>query len=91
MHLTFNRRITFVWVLLSALTAASWLLAGARGHREFSPSTGVTVGIMLAVAVKGRLIIRHFMEVRSAPPWLRHVTDGWLVLLVTPILALYLW
>jgi len=91
MQLSFNRRITLVWSLLCILTITSWLLASARGHREFSPSTGVTIGILVAVVVKSRLIIQQFMEVRAAPNWLRHVTDGWLALLVASILALYLW
>jgi len=91
MQLPFNRRITLVWAFLCVVTVVSWLLASARGHREFSPSTGVTIGILVAVAVKARLIIRHFMEVRTAPRWLRRVTDGWLTLLVASIFALYQW
>ena len=91
MQLSFNRRITVVWLFLSALTLASWLLGSARGHQEFSPSTAVTVGILAAAAIKVRLIVQHFMEVRTAPGWLRAVTDGWLALLVASIFVLYLW
>jgi hypothetical protein len=91
MQLSAARRIVLVWVLLSAMTLASWQLGAARGHREFSPSTTVTVGIVVAAALKVWLIIRHFMEVRTAPVWLRRTTDGWLALLVASILALYLW
>jgi hypothetical protein len=91
MHLTLNRRITVVWAFLCVVTVVSWLLASARGHREFSPSAGVTIGILVAVAVKARLIIRRFMEVRTAPTWLRVVTDVWLTVLVGSIFALYQW
>jgi hypothetical protein len=91
MQISFSRRLTVVWAVLSAMTVASWLLGSARGHAEFSPSTTITVGILAAAVIKARLIIRHFMEVRTAPTWLRSVTDGWLVLLVGSILALYLW
>lgn len=89
--LSSTRRIVLVWAVLSAMTIASWQLGTARGHSEFSPSTAVTVGIVAAAAIKCRLIISHFMEVRSAPVWLRRVTDGWLALLAGSILALYLW
>ncbi|HTM84429.1 MAG TPA: prokaryotic cytochrome C oxidase subunit IV family protein, partial [Mycobacterium sp.] len=37
-----------------------------------------------------RLIIRNFMEVRSAPVWLRRATDAWLVVLWTTVLVIYL-
>jgi hypothetical protein len=37
------------------------------------------------------LIIRHFMEVRTAPRWLRLSTDGWLVALWGAVLVIYLW
>ena len=91
MQLSPARRIVLVWVVLSVMTIASWQLGSARGHSEFSPSTAVTVGIVTAAAIKCRLIISHFMEVRTAPVWLRRVTDGWLALLVVSILGLYLW
>ena len=90
MQLSANRRIAVVWVFLSVVTLASWLLGSARGHQEFTPSTAITVGILAAAVIKGRLIMQHFMEVRDAPRWLRAVTDGWLVLLAGSILVLYL-
>jgi hypothetical protein len=37
------------------------------------------------------MIIRYFMEVRSAPRWLRRSTDLWLAVLWTSILVIYLW
>lgn len=88
---TASRPILFVWVFLSVMTVASWLLGSARGRGEFSPSTAVTVGILAAAVIKSRLIIHHFMEVRAAPRWLRGVTDGWLAMLVGSILVIYLW
>ena len=91
MQLSPARRIVLVWVVLSAVTIASWQLGSARGSSEFSPSTAVTIGILAGAAIKVRLIISHFMEVRSAPIWLRSVADGWLVLFVASILGLYLW
>jgi hypothetical protein len=47
--------------------------------------------IVLAIAlVKCRLVIRTFMEVRTAPTWLRRSTDLWLILFWGAVLALYL-
>jgi hypothetical protein len=41
--------------------------------------------------IKARFIIRYFMEVRTAPSWLRMATDAWLVVLWGAVLAIYLW
>jgi len=36
------------------------------------------------------MIIRYFMEVRTAPRWLTLFTDAWLTVLWAGILAIYL-
>ncbi len=41
--------------------------------------------------IKGRMIIRYFMEVRTAPRWLKLFTDSWLTILWTGVLAIYLY
>lgn len=46
--------------------------------------------VLALAAVKCRLIIRTFMEVRGAPRWLQWATDGWLVTLIATVLVLYL-
>jgi hypothetical protein len=62
-------RITWTWALLSALTVLSWGLAATRG---FSPDTALTIVVLAIAAVKTRLVIRQFMDVRGgaclAPP-----------------------
>ena len=50
----------------------------------------ITVAVVLLGIIKGRIIIRYFMEVRSAPRWLKIATDAWLVVLWATILAIYL-
>ncbi len=51
----------------------------------------ITVAVVLLGFIKGRLIIRYFMEVRTAPQWLKVTTDAWLVVLWAAILAIYLY
>jgi Prokaryotic Cytochrome C oxidase subunit IV len=85
-------RLTMVWAILSAVTIVSWWLgrtAHAGGH--LVASVPVTVGILAIALFKCRLIIRQFMEVRSAPRWLKLFTDGWLLVFWGAVLALYLW
>jgi hypothetical protein len=87
---TDTRRLTYVWIVLSVVTAVTWLL----GHEvDLGHDATVAVAlIVLAIAFgKVYLIIRHFMEVRTAPLWLRAFSDVWLVVLGCTIVALYLW
>jgi hypothetical protein len=47
--------------------------------------------VVLGIAgAKTRFVIRQFMDVRTAPHWLRRATDGWLVVLIAAIIGLYL-
>jgi hypothetical protein len=87
-----SRKTTLVWVLLCAITIGSWWLApGHRGDGTGVASVPITVAVVLLGLIKGRLIIRTFMEVRTAPRWLQLSTDAWLVILWMSILAIYLY
>jgi len=90
MRPTTGVRVNSVWLFLSLVTVASWLLASQRGQHEFSPSTAVTVTVVVMAAVKVRFIITQFMETRVGPAWLRRLTGGWLTVLAAAILVLYL-
>jgi len=81
--------LTLVWMLLVAATVVSWWL-GARGDgRPLQVNLAVTAGVVAIALVKIRLVVWHFMEVRTAPSWLRYNCDGWLVFLALMVLALY--
>ena len=82
-------RLTYVWMLLVAVTFVSWWL-GARGQsRGLHTNVHVTAGVVAIALVKTRLVFWHFMEVRTAPRWLRFNCDGWLVFLAVMLFALY--
>ena len=77
---------TIVWAALMLATCAStWLLS----KNSVTPEVA-TVAIMLIAAVKVRLVMRHFMEVRRAPLALRFVCDGWLLAVTALIVTVYL-
>jgi hypothetical protein len=88
---TERRAITVAWLALSAITVISWWLAPGHSEGHAGPSIPITVAAILLGFVKCRIIIGFFMEVRTAPPWLRHSTDAWLVVLWTAVLVIYLW
>ncbi|WP_396897809.1 cytochrome C oxidase subunit IV family protein [Mycolicibacterium sp.] len=88
---TEGRLITYVWLALSVLTVASWWVGPVRGDATPQPSVPITMIVLVLGLVKCRLVFRYFMEIRSAPHWLRWVTDGWLLVLWGAVLAIYLW
>jgi hypothetical protein len=81
--------LTRVWALLSLATLLSWGISKTHGAPVDS-SLVVTAGVLGVALVKVRLIMRHFMEVSTAPTWLRRVTDGWLVAFWATVLVIYL-
>ena len=82
-------RLRAVWLALVVVTLISWWIGSNHGHYEFRRSAPITYAVLLIAAVKMRMIIRHFMEVRHAPGALRRLTDGWIALLVIALLAIY--
>jgi hypothetical protein len=81
-----RKPVSIVWAALMLATCAStWLLT----KNSVTPEVA-TVALMLIAAVKVRLVIRHFMEVRRAPLALRFVCDSWLLAVTALILTVYL-
>ncbi|MDT5159988.1 MAG: hypothetical protein QOG95_3622 [Mycobacterium sp.] len=81
-----RKPVTIVWAALMLATCAStWFLS----KNSVTPEVA-TVAIMLIAAVKVRLVIRYFMEVRRAPLALRFICDGWLLAVTALIMTVYL-
>ncbi|MHA7664962.1 cytochrome C oxidase subunit IV family protein [Mycolicibacterium sp. HS_4_1] len=89
--MTAAARTTAVWAGLSMITVASWFLAPAHHTGPVAASTPITIGVLVLAVIKTRLIIQEFMEVRTAPLWLKLATDGWLVALFGAIVVIYVW
>ena len=89
MNRPFEKRLTFVWLALSAITfaqlAVGWL--GERG--SLTPNAAVTASAIVIALIKVRVIIREFMEVRHAPVLLCRLTDLWVVLTGVSLLGSY--
>jgi len=54
-------------------------------------SAPITIGVLAIGFVKTRMILQQFMEVRTAPTWLRLVRTPWLVVFWGAVLTLYLY
>ena len=90
-HADGDRAITIAWIVLCVITIGSWWLSPAHLAVAAVASVPISVAVIVLGFIKSRLIIRYFMEVRSAPRWLRLATDGWLVALWGSVLAIYLY
>ena len=81
-----RKPVTIVWAALMLATCAStWLLS----KNSVTPEVA-TVAIMVVAAVKVRLVMWRFMEVRRAPLALRLVCNGWLLAVTALIMTVYL-
>jgi hypothetical protein len=84
-----GNRLTAAWLGLSLITLVSWWIGANHGKGHFEPNVVVTSAVLLIAAVKTRVIMREFMEVRHAPALLRRLTDAWIVLVFGLLLVLY--
>ena len=71
-------RITAVWALLVAATAAS-LVLGSEGGSGAKAHPVVSVAVLVIAMLKVRLVGLHFMELRAAPALLRRAFEAYCV------------
>jgi len=87
----FNKRLFIAWLVLVGIT----LLYFGIGHSVdksgvLIASTLATVVAISLACVKVRVIMREFMEVRKAPPFLGQITDLLVVLMAVAFIGTYL-
>ena len=83
MRAVIRQPVTWVWAALVLATGLAWWTASAV------PSFEATAIVMMLAAVKARLVVLYFMDLRSAPrPW-RLLFEGWVVLSTSVILGGY--
>jgi hypothetical protein len=82
-----------VWSLLVVATGLTFAAgefgigsAGEAGH----PGPALIGSVLLLAGAKGTLVILDFMDLRRAPLFWRVVVLGWLALVVSGILLVYL-
>jgi heme/copper-type cytochrome/quinol oxidase subunit 4 len=91
-RLRLGRRVDAVWGLTLVLTLVSALLAAHdRSSGPLTSSTPEAMIVLALAAAKVLCIIWSFMEVRSAPRWLRYCTIGWVAGLWLTIVTIYLY
>ena len=83
----FEKRLTLVWLALSAITLAQLGVGSADDPAALTPNAAIAASAVLIALVKVRIILREFMEVRHAPVLLGRLTDLWVVLTAAILFA----
>jgi hypothetical protein len=86
----FNKRLFGAWSIMVAISLAYLWVDHSAIHQGFpTASTIVTVAAICLALIKVRIIMREFMEVRTAPRVLRRLTDFWVLLMGVAMLGVY--
>jgi heme/copper-type cytochrome/quinol oxidase subunit 4 len=81
-----RRSASKVWLLLMAATiVTTWVLT-----KDGITVRIATVSIVLIAAIKVRLVLLHFMELRHAPVPLRAIFEAWVVAVSGALIVIYL-
>lgn len=90
MSILIRNWFTLVWLIITGATALSWWLAqGLTTDTHDSSNMWTTITVMVIAYIKVRLVIMHFMEVRTAPLPLRLVCETWLLASCSSVIILY--
>lgn len=80
-------RYILVWIFLSGITVLSWWIGSEHEGQIFRADLAITIAVILIALIKVRFIAREFMEVRTAPAWIRHLSDAWLATVFVGLLV----
>ena len=86
----FGKRLSVVWIALSAITLTQLGVGSVDGQGGGSSNAAITSAAIVIAFVKVRIIFREFMEVRHAPVLLGRLNDLWLVVTGVTLLGCYL-
>jgi len=89
MGLTNRLRLAITWFALTAITLLAWWIGNRHGPGPLRPDAAVALSLIAITIIKVRVIMREFMDVRSAPSWLKQVTDAWLATFAVALLIAY--
>lgn len=82
-------RLTASWAVLAGITLFAWWIGAHHGPGPLRPDAAVAVGAIAITLVKVRVIMREFMDLRTAPARLKRVTDAWLAIFGAAMLVAY--
>ena len=81
--------LTIILILLSSVTVLSWYLGTNGGAHPLTPSLTISALVLFIALLKVCLIMRDFMDIGTAPAWVRRSTAAWLVLFFAALFAIH--
>ena len=85
----FRHTALYAWVLLVCLTCLAWWLSLDLTVDPDGAYKITTTSLFLLAFFKVRLVIMHFMEIRTAPLPLRLVFEAWVLIVCGIVISLY--
>lgn len=82
-----HNAIHAAWFALIIATLIGWWL-GNTGHSVEGGMQFATVGVIIAAFIKVWVIGFQFMELHSAPRWLRHGFDLWVIVICVVLISI---
>jgi hypothetical protein len=82
--MTHKQTLNLLWLVLVGLTLGGAYLGEATDH-----GLTVTLVICLTMAFKGRLVIDHFMELKTANPTIRRLMRAYFYVLPSVTVLVY--
>jgi Prokaryotic Cytochrome C oxidase subunit IV len=79
-------RTTLIWLLLVGATVLSWAMGHGAG---FADLRYASITIIVVALVKVRFVILEFMEIRTAPLFMRLTAEIWLLVIGAVLIILY--
>lgn len=79
-----GKHLNVYWLLLMTMTLLSAAIA-----EKAEPSLLITIVIAAMIVIKARLVIDHFMELKSASPYIYHLMNAYFYLF--PLMAVLVW
>jgi len=77
-----DRKLTLAWIFLLVLT-----LAGGYLGETAEPGLGITLIVAAVIAIKGRVVIDHFMELVEANQRIRRLMNTYFYVLPAMVIA----
>ena len=79
-------RSTFVWLALVIVTIVSWAVGA-----DHELGSGIAVVVLALAVIKVRFVGLDFMELRTAPLFLRGIFEAYCIILWMVLAGMYLW
>ncbi len=81
--------LTYIWFFLSIATIVSWRLGVGHDANAAQSNAVISAVVVLFALIKTRFVIRHYMQVRLAPLWLKLSCDAWLIGMFAMVTCFY--